>query len=191
MDFSNIKIVLASSSPSRKMLFETAGIPCEVVVSGVDETVPETFTPAQTVETLAKRKAEAVLPFCRGKLVIAADSVIVNEGRILGKPQTPKAAEETLLSLSGKTHQVYTGVCICHNNKHEVFHQSTSVEFYPLTHALVQWYVSQGESMGRAGSYGIEGKGMLLIRGITGDYSNIVGIPLAETMRRAVALKEK
>lgn len=188
MDFGNVKMILASASPSRKMLFDLAGIQCDVLVSGVDETVPETFTPAETVETLAKRKAEVVLPFCNEKLVIAADSVIVSQGRIFGKPENSEKAVEMLMCLSGKTHHVYTGVCICFGEKREVFYQSTAVTFYELTETLARWYVSEGESMGRAGAYGIEGKGMLLIRGIHGDYSNVVGIPVAETMRRAISL---
>lgn len=185
MDFHDVKIVLASSSPSRKMLFETVGVPFEVVVSGVDETVPAHFSPAQTVEVLAKRKAEAVAPACAGKLIIAADSVVVNEGQILGKPENEEKAVEMLLSLSGKIHYVYTGICILHGQRQVLFHQSTAVEFYPLSAKMAWWYVAQGESMGRAGAYGLESKGMLLIKGIRGDYTNVVGIPVAETLRRA------
>lgn len=177
-------VVLASQSPSRKMLLERAGLDFEVLVSGVDETVPEDFTPAQTVEALCARKAQAVGPLCGGRPVIAADSVVSIDGLILGKPEDDEAAKRMLRRLSGRTHEIYTGVCLLARGQKEVFHQVTGVKFYDLTDEEIAAYVTMGESRGRAGSYGIEGIGVVLVESIVGDYSNIVGLPVAETLRR-------
>ena len=178
------ELVLASSSPSRKMLLEQAGLTFEVVVSGVDETVPPDYTPAQTVETLARRKGVAVLPLRPEKPIIAADSVVSIDGLILGKPKDDEAAKDTLRRLSGRTHEIFTGVCLLANGKRDVFHRSTQVKFYPLAEEEIAEYVAMGESRGRAGAYGIEGIGVVLVESICGDYSNIVGLPVAETIRR-------
>lgn len=178
------KIVLASQSPSRKMLLEQAGVDIEVLVSGVDEAVPESFSPAQTVECLAERKARAVEPLCSGRPVIAADSVVSIDGMIIGKPEDDEAAKATLRRLSGRTHKLYTGVCLMARGSCQVFHQATEVTFYPLTEEEIAEYVAMGESTGRAGGYGIEGVGVMLVKEIQGDYPNIVGLPVAETLRR-------
>lgn len=178
------ELVLASSSPSRKMLLEQAGVSFEVVVSGVDETVPASLSPAQTVELLAERKGKAVLPLRPDKPIISADSVVSIDGLILGKPKDDQEAKATLRRLSGRTHQIFTGVCLLANGREEVFHQSTKVTFYPLTEEEIADYVALGESQGRAGAYGIEGIGVVLVQSIEGDYSNIVGLPVAETLRR-------
>lgn len=178
------KLVLASSSPSRKMLLERAGLEFDVIVSGVDETVPPEFSPAQTVECLARRKGRAVLPLCPDCAIISADSVVSIDGMILGKPEDDEDAKATLRRLSGRTHEIFTGVCLLACGKEEVFHQRTQVTFYPLTEEEIGEYVAMGESRGRAGSYGIEGAGVVLIESICGDYSNIVGLPVAETIRR-------
>lgn len=178
------EIVLASSSTSRKLLLERAEVPFEVIVSGVDETVPADFLPPQVVECLAMRKAEAVYPLCKGRPLVAADSVVAIDGLILGKPADDEDARCTLRWLSGRTHEIYTGVCIMANGKSDVFHASTQVQFYPLSEEEIEEYVSLGESRGKAGSYGIEGKGVMLVESIKGDYSNIVGLPVAETLRR-------
>lgn len=182
------RVVLASQSPSRKMLLEQAGIAFDVVVSGVDEDVPEGFTPAQTVEELSARKARAVAPLCPGRAVIAADSVVSIDGLVLGKPESDEAACQMLRRLSGRTHEIFTGVCLLAKGGQQVFHQVTQVKFYDLTDEEIAAYVAMGESRGRAGSYGIEGAGVILVESIQGDYSNIVGLPVAETLRRLRAM---
>lgn len=178
------KLILASGSPSRKMLLERAGLEFEVLVSGVDEAVPEYFTPAETVECLAERKGEAVFALRPDGIVISADSVIVIDDMILGKPRDDEDAKATLRRLSGRSHEVYTGVCLRVGEQKEVFHNATKLQFYPLTEDEIADYVATGESRGRAGSYGIEGLGVTLVESIVGDYSNIVGLPVAETIRR-------
>ncbi len=182
------RVVLASQSPSRKMLLEQAGIAFDVVVSGVDEDVPEGFTPAQTVEELSARKARAVAPLCPGRAVIAADSIVSIDGLVLGKPESDEAACQMLRRLSGRTHEIFTGVCLLAKGGQQVFHQVTQVKFYDLTDEEIAAYVAMGESRGRAGSYGIEGAGVILVESIQGDYSNIVGLPVAETLRRLRAM---
>ena len=178
------KLILASASPSRRMLLEQAGLDFEVVVSGVDETVPPDYTPAQTVEALARRKGEAVQALRPEAPIIAADSVVSIDGLILGKPKDDEAAKATLRRLSGRTHQLVTGVCLLAEGKRDVFHHVTQVTFYPLAEEEIAEYVALGESRGRAGAYGIEGIGVVLVQSIQGDYPNIVGLPVAETIRR-------
>ena len=178
------KLILASASPSRKMLLEQAGLDFEVVVSGVDETVPPDYTPAQTVEALAQRKGQAVQALRPETPIIAADSVVSIDGLILGKPKDDEAAKATLRRLSGRTHELITGVCLLINGRMDLFHQVTQVTFYPLTEEEIAEYVALGESRGRAGAYGIEGIGVVLVQSIQGDYPNIVGLPVAETIRR-------
>ncbi len=178
------KLILASASPSRKMLLEQAGLDFEVVVSGVDETVPPDYTPAQTVEALARRKGQAVQALRPEAPIIAADSVVSIDGLILGKPKDDEAAKATLRRLSGRTHELITGVCLLINGQMDLFHQVTRVTFYPLTEEEIAEYVALGESRGRAGAYGIEGIGVVLVQSIQGDYPNIVGLPVAETIRR-------
>lgn len=180
----NETIILASQSPSRRMLLEQAGVDIEVIVSGVDEDVPEDFTPAQTVEALAERKAKAVAALHPGRAVIGADSVVSIDGMIIGKPANDEAAKATLRRLSGRTHKLFTGVCLIAREKAQVFHQATDVAFYQLTEEEIAEYVAMGESTGRAGGYGIEGVGVMLVKEIAGDYPNIVGLPVAETLRR-------
>lgn len=177
------KLILASASPSRKMLLEQAGLDFEVVVSGVDETVPPDYTPAQTVEALAQRKGRAVQALRPEAPIIAADSVVSIDGLILGKPKDDEAAKATLRRLSGCTHELITGVCLLINGQMDLFHQVTRVTFYPLTEEEIAEYVALGESRGRAGAYGIEGIGVVLVQSIQGDYPNIVGLPVAETIR--------
>lgn len=196
MDLKIEPIILASASPSRKMLLTQAGVSFEVVVSGVDETVPETYTPAQTVECLAQRKAQAVGKLRPGRVILAADSIVSIDGLILGKPENDEAAVKMLHRLSGRTHEIFTGVCLLipdglEGLKTQVFHDVTQVTFFPLTDEEIREYVAKGESRGRAGSYGIEGKGVILISGIKGDYSNIVGLPVAQTLRRLRGLPLK
>ena len=171
-----MRVVLASASPRRKQILENAGYDVTVRVSEADETLPEGISPERAVEYLAGVKAAAVEKGTN-ELIIAADTVVALEGRILGKPSDEAEAFEMLSSLSGKKHCVYTGVCILYNEKRIVFSECTEVEFYKLTESEIRDYIATGEPMDKAGAYGIQGKGALLAEGIYVDYFNVVGLP--------------
>lgn len=173
-----MKIVLASASPRRKQILETAGFETEVRVSDADETLPEGISPAEAVERLALIKATSV-ERAEDETVVAADTVVVLDGKILGKPESEIQAKEMLRSLSGRTHLVYTGVCILKGEKLSVFHDCTKVEFYPLTEEEIDVYIESGEPMDKAGAYGIQGRGCAFVKGIEGDFFNVMGLPVA------------
>ena len=173
-----MNVVLASASPRRKQILENAGYGVTVRVSDADETLPESITPEKAVERLAKVKAHAV-ERNEGEIIIAADTVVVLDGKILGKPADEDGAFEMLSSLSGRKHTVRTGVCIIYNEKEEIFSDSTEVEFYPLSDDEIIAYIETGEPMDKAGAYGIQGRGGLFVKGIVGDYFNVMGLPVA------------
>ena len=173
-----MNVVLASASPRRKQILEGAGYFVTVRVSEADETLPPDITPEKAVELLASVKAHAV-ERNEDELIIAADTVVVLDGEILGKPRDEDEAFRMLSSLSGRRHTVYTGVCIIYNEKEEIFSDSTEVEFYPLSPDEITAYIKTGEPMDKAGAYGIQGKGCLFVKGIVGDYFNVMGLPVA------------
>lgn len=177
-------IVLASASPRRRELLTLAGIEYKVVPSECEEILPEKITPPEAVKSLAEQKADDVYKRYPDDIIIAADTVVALGGKILGKPKNEEDAFQMLSSLSGNIHTVYTGVCIMKNGKKDVFFSATEVEFYPLTDEEINAYIATGEPMDKAGAYGIQGKGSLLVKRISGDYFNVVGLPLAETVRR-------
>ena len=177
------KIVLASGSPRRKELLARTGVVFSVVVSNGEENTNLT-DPAETVEKLSQDKAISVADRLENEsepcLIIGADTVVAFEGKILGKPSDEEDALDTLLKLQGKSHQVYTGVAFCRDGKVlSSFVQCTEVDFYPLTERQIQRYLATKEPFDKAGAYGIQGKGGLFVRGIRGDYFNVVGFPLA------------
>ncbi len=181
-----MKILLASASPRRRELLEQIKIPCEVCVSHVGEQVTET-DPARIVEELSARKAAAVFEAEERTqeelLVIGADTVVVSDGKILGKPADVQQAVRMLEALSGRKHRVYTGVtCICRKKDGvsvtKTFHEDTAVEFYPMSRAEIEEYAASGDCMDKAGAYGIQGFCARYIRGIEGDYNNVVGLPV-------------
>lgn len=178
-----MKIILASASPRRKELLALAGIEYEVIVSQCEETLPDGITPDKAVEELARQKAEDVFSRNNDALIIAADTVVALGNTILGKPKDEEDAFNMLSSLSGRRHTVFTGVCIRTKDKTDIFHVATQVEFYDLTEKEIKDYIATKEPMDKAGAYGIQGKGFVLVKGIHGDYFNVVGLPLAETIR--------
>ena len=177
------RFLLASQSPRRKELLSRAGYAFEVIVSAVDETLPQGATPGEAVETLARRKANAVSKQYPGAVVLGCDTVVALGGRILGKPADEQEAKAMLQSLSGNTHTVYSGVCVTDGTRETVFHTATDVTFYPLSDDTIAAYVATGEPMDKAGAYGIQGLGCVLVARIAGDYSNVVGLPLSESAR--------
>ena len=181
-------LILASASPRRRELLSRMGYAFEICAPDVDEHVEGRAE--DIVKTLAVRKARAAASHYARGVIIASDTLVSLDGRPLGKPADDQAAKATLRRLSGRTHQLITGVCLLAAGKREVFHMSTQVTFYPLTEAEIDEYVAMGESRGRAGAYGIEGIGVVLVQSIQGDYPNIVGLPVAETLRRLGKLLE-
>jgi len=178
-----MKIILASASPRRKELLTLAGIEYEVIVSQCEEILPDGITPDKAVEELARQKAEDVFSRNPDCMIIAADTVVALGNTILGKPKDEDDAFNMLSSLSGRRHTVFTGVCIKTKDKTDIFHVATEVEFYDLTEKEIRDYIATKEPMDKAGAYGIQGKGFVLVKGIHGDYFNVVGLPLAETVR--------
>ena len=172
-------LILASGSPRRRQLLEQIGLTFAVRSSDVDESVSPGLTPAQVVESLSARKGEAVAAEAApGDLVLSADTVVALDGAILGKPRDRAEAEAMLTALSGRTHQVYTGVTLLQDGRRLTGHEVTAVTFRPLSPEEIAAYVSTGEPMDKAGAYGIQGLGALLVERLEGDYFNVMGLPL-------------
>lgn len=175
-----MEIILASGSPRRRELLERMGVREFTVISpDADESLEEGLPPAEQVERLSRRKAEAVAAQAGADaLIIAADTVVALDGAILGKPADEEEAFRMLSALSGVRHQVYTGVTVTRNGKTLTRHEVTSVDFRALEAEEVELYIATGECMDKAGAYGIQGYGALLIEGINGDYYNVMGLPV-------------
>ena len=192
------KIILASASPRRKELLENAGV-VFVVQPGSGEEIITKSAPDEIVEELSLMKAQfAAGEEAEGTLIIGSDTVVAYQGEILGKPSDEENAVRTLRKLQGNVHQVYTGVTVLERRKNEwipyTFSECTNVEFYPVTEEEIQEYVSTGEPMDKAGSYAIQGKFNVYVKGIQGDYSNVVGLPVArllyEMKQRGIDLRK-
>lgn len=172
-------IILASASPRRQELLGSLGLSFSVMKPDIDETQFGDLPPATLVETLSAAKAKAIAQdVSQGTLIIAADTIVVLEGEVLGKPESEAHAIEMLTGLSGKSHAVYTGFSLCRGDKMKSYHQMTKVQFRPLSHKEITEYVATGEPLDKAGSYGIQGKAAVFISSIEGDYFNVVGLPL-------------
>lgn len=187
----NKKIILASGSPRRREILENIGLDFSVSVSNADESAvsPQGIPVGIYVQELAMLKAAASAKTAeRGALVIGADTVVSLDGKILTKPTDENDAFEMLTELSGKTHEVYTGICVTDTSDMKSVCRSacTKVTFSPLTEKIVRAYIQTGEPSDKAGAYGIQGKGALLVEKIDGDYFNVVGLPvklLSEILR--------
>lgn len=176
-----MNIILASASPRRRELLERMGIKdFSIVVSDADETLDESLSPAEQVEQLSRLKADAVSAEVNDPdaLIIAADTVVALDGTILGKPSDEEDAFRMLSALSGVRHHVYTGVTVMQGDRILTRHETTSVDFRPLEPEEVELYIATGECMDKAGAYGIQGYGALLVEGINGDYYNVMGLPV-------------
>ena len=182
-------MILASQSPRRKELLGQMGLRGFKVTSPeVDETVDEHLPPAQVVEELSRRKAMAVARHADGDdLIIAADTVVALEGAVLGKPADGADAARMLAALAGRTHFVYTGLTVLRGERARTVSEETAVTFRPLTEGEIAAYVATGEPLDKAGAYGIQGYGALLVEGIRGDYYNVMGLPVC---RLGLLLKE-
>ncbi len=185
------KIILASSSPRRRELLANAELKFDVCIKNVDETPPEGLAPAEAVEYIAKKKALAISAIAEDAIVIGADTVVVLDGKVMGKPKDKEHACQMLSALSGKEHEVITGVCLAYDGKEETFHCVSKVRFWDLSDEEIKHYVTGGEPMDKAGAYGIQGKGSVLVESIEGDYFNIVGLPVSRVVREIRRIQKK
>lgn len=174
------KIILASQSPRRRELLERVGIKnFTVAAPNVDESVEAGLPPAEIVERLSRRKAGAAAEKAGpGDLIIAADTVVALDGAVLGKPRDEADAFAMLSALSGREHHVYTGVTVMQGERAVTEHEETAVAFREISPEEIRGYIATGEPMDKAGAYGIQGLGALLVRGIRGDYCNVMGLPV-------------
>ncbi len=179
-----MNLILASKSPRRIELLQQIHRDFTVEPAVGEEIVTPGASPAETVMALAKAKAEEVAARHPHDLVIGSDTVVAVDDMILGKPKDHEHCIEMLRSLSGCRHQVYTGVALALEGKTDCFYDVTEVEFYELSEEEILWYASLDEPYDKAGSYGIQGKGSLLVKGIQGDYFNVMGLPVALLARK-------
>lgn len=180
----NIKAVLASASPRRKELIKLIFEDTEIRPADCDETLPGNIAARDAVEYLSKIKNFACAENgAENELVISADTVVAVGDTILGKPKDKDDARQMMKVLSGKVHQVYTGVTLSLNGKEKTFSEKTDVTFYDLTDDEIEEYISTDEPYDKAGGYGIQGKAGLLVKGINGDYYNVVGLPVSRLER--------
>ncbi len=179
-----MKIVLASQSPRRRELLGKMGLEFTTKAPEIDETALSGLPARQLVEALSREKALwAARREDPEAIVIGSDTVVVRDGEILGKPASPAQAEEMLASLSGRSHEVCTGVTVCQGDRVVSQVEVTQVTFRHLTPQEIARYVRTGEPMDKAGAYGIQGLGALLVEGIQGDYSAVVGLPVCRLGR--------
>ena len=179
-------IVLASASPRRRELLSAMGLTFTVVVSDADETLPSGTHPRDGVALVSRRKAEAVAAtLSRETLVIGADTTVERDGVSLGKPKSEAEAVEMLLSLAGRAHAVHTGVTVVLGGRILTATETTEVVFRPFDRAEAEAYVATGESMDKAGAYGIQGGGGAFVEGFFGEYDNVVGLP-CRLLRRLI-----
>ena len=176
-------IILASASPRRRELLALAGVDFAVKVADVEEVIPENASPDEVVKSLAIQKASAVAQENPDSIVIGSDTVVALDGVILGKPRDEEDAVRMLKTLSGRSHTVYTGVAIIHGEKTSNFCEATEVVFNSLTDEEIRNYVDTKEPMDKAGAYGVQGKGCVLVEKIVGDYFNVVGLPVSRVYR--------
>lgn len=181
--------VLASASPRRKELFSMLGLPFTIVTSNVEETSVRADSVREYVEGVALLKTRAVAEQCEGKVVIGADTIVALNDRILHKPKNREEAIEHLQLLSNNQHSVLTAIAIIQPNGTEtVLVEETTVVFKQLSQELIEAYVETGDPFDKAGGYGIQTIGALLVDRIEGDYNNVVGLPIASLFEKLVAL---
>ena len=177
-------LILASRSPRRNELLRMIGVPFVCIPAIGEETVPEGTPVSRRAELLARHKALEVAGAHPDDVVIGADTLVLLDGQALGKPGNVREAEEMLRMLSGRIHTVSTGAAVYTPDGIQSFTSETEVEFYDLTKEQIHAYAATGEPLDKAGGYGIQGLGSMLVKGIRGDYYTVVGFPLAEVIRR-------
>ena len=174
-----MKLILASGSPRRKELMEMLGLPVTILPAKGEEVPPEGAGPEEMVMALAAAKAREVAAKVDPEdLVIAADTIVWLDGKPFGKPHSAEHAMEMLRTLSGRTHEVYTGVCVLRRGRELCQAERSAVHFRPLDEEEIRRYVESGEPMDKAGAYAAQGRGAVFVRGIEGDFFNVMGLPL-------------
>ena len=180
-------VVLASESPRRRELMNITGIPFYTQAAKIDETFNTSLSVEEGVMDLALRKALKVLETKQDELVIGADTIVVVDNEILGKPKDVEDAYRMLRLLSNRTHRVITGVAIVNKDVQKTFYEVTEVTFDDLSEETMDWYIKSREYYDKAGGYGIQGKGMILVEKINGDYFNVVGMPMHRLVKELKA----
>lgn len=176
-------LVLASQSPRRKELMEMAGYQFTCRVAQTDEKFDHEVSYEEALMKIAKEKAYAVKQ-AHEEVIVSADTLVICDDVIMGKASTASEAKAMLRQLSGKRHVVITGVCILDGDLEECFTSSTYVDFYPVDETFMDAYIASKQANDKAGAYGIQDQGALMIKGIEGDYYTVMGLPIAELSRR-------
>ena len=181
----NHLIILASASPRRQELLALLDIPFEIIPSGVDERLLAGESPEEHVLRLARAKAEDIAAQKKGRWILAADTVVEIDGKILGKPKDRREAEEMLRWLSRRAHRVLTGYCIMNSASplRKEGKVTTRVKFKPLSEEEICWYIRTAEPFDKAGGYAVQGRGAFMVQEVRGSYTNVVGLPLCEVVR--------
>ena len=175
-----MQIILASGSPRRKELFSWLGLDFETKVPEVDESIRSGEEPGDYCSRISGDKAQSIHRSNRQALIVAADTIVVVHGKILGKPADASDALSQLRLLQGAMHEVYTGYTITHETRSITRVIRTRVYFRPMSDGEITWYISTGEPMDKAGSYGLQGIGALFIESIEGSYTNVIGLPMSD-----------
>ena len=173
-------VILASASPRRKELMQIICSNYRIIPSDCEEILPEDIVPEMAAEYISNAKCRCIAGVYDNSLVIGCDTVVINDGIVLGKPSDKDNAAHMLRSLSGKTHKVITGVTIGKGRHFSSFSTTTEVTFRNLSEEDIQDYIATGEPMDKAGAYGIQGFGSLLVEKINGDFYNVVGLPVSD-----------
>jgi septum formation protein len=178
------RLILASDSPRRKVLLEQVGLVIDVVPSGIEETAKKGEDPENRVVRLARQKAACVANRFRDRWVLGADTIVLIDTRILGKPHHPDEAKEMLSLLGGRDHWVLTGYAIARRDRAILVSriEETRVRLKPLSPEEIEWYVQTGEPLGKAGGYAIQGVGCFMVEEVEGSYTNVVGLPVCQVL---------
>jgi septum formation protein len=177
------RLILASSSPRRRELLTQAGLRFDVIPANIDESRHPNEAPTSYVQRLALEKAQALAALHPDAVVLGADTTVVLHGEVLNKPVDRADAERMLRALSGQSHQVHTGVAVVHGNKQRQHIETTTVFFAPIAEVDLSHYLDTGDSLDKAGAYGIQSYAARWVSRIEGDFFNVVGLPIAATVR--------
>lgn len=177
-------LLLASKSPRRHQIFREAGLHFEVVNIEAEEDFPDYLQREQVCEFLASHKAAHFTEPLQEKILVTADTIVCLGNRVINKPATKEEATEMLASLSGRTHEVFTGVCICNDERQQVFHERSEVEFYTLTDREIEYYIDHFKPFDKAGAYGVQDwMGYMGVKRINGCFYNVMGFPMSRFYR--------